>query len=342
MKAIPVDINWHSGLSIYASEAFLKTVSDTYGWIGGIDDTGKMVCVLPYSIVSKSVFRLVRFPVQTMPLDGRLDVEEERRFLNSVVEYFRSTGADLIIPATFNTLFRTYPDGAIVAPYGSHVLNLCQGEDALWNNLHPKHRNVIRNAMKKGVEVKNGLEHLETAYRLVKESFRRSSKGVVSRIRLEMRMDYNTFRQQLIGFGENVKVFLAEYEGVVQGCAVIPFSEYSAYYMHGGSIQTPLTGAMNLLQWEAIRLFNSLGVHRYDFFGARVNPEKGSKAEGIIKFKERFGGEFVNGYMWKYPFRPVKYLLYSMAARARNGGDVVDQEHQKVRRLSGSIDQDSK
>ena len=58
MKAVKVDIDWHPGLSIYASEAFLKTVSEEYGWVGGTDDNGKLLCVLPYSLIRKAVFSL--------------------------------------------------------------------------------------------------------------------------------------------------------------------------------------------------------------------------------------------------------------------------------------------
>jgi hypothetical protein len=43
-------------------------------------------------------------------------------------------------------------------------------------------------------------------------------------------------------------------------CAVITFSEYSAYYIHGGSIPGPVTDALNLLHWEAMRLFRELGL----------------------------------------------------------------------------------
>ena len=49
MKAKPINIDWDHDLSIYASESFLKTVSDEYGWLGGLDDSGKLVCILPYS-----------------------------------------------------------------------------------------------------------------------------------------------------------------------------------------------------------------------------------------------------------------------------------------------------
>ena len=333
MRASPVEIDWHTGLSIYSSESYLKTVSKEYGWIGGIENSGTLRCVLPYCVMRRSMFRLIRFTCETIVLAGEMGVEDERDFLDHVVEYFRSAGADLIIPATFNSLFRTYPDGSLAAPYGSHVIDLSQPEETLWNNLHQKHRNVIRNAIKKGLKIQNGIEHVDTANTLVRDSFRRSTKGFLNTLRLRIRMDDKSIKRQALGLGDHVKIFIAEYEGVIQGCAVIPFSSYCAYYMHGGSIAEPLTGAMNLLQWEAMRFFRELGVRYYNFVGARIDPEPGSKQAGLSMFKQRFGGELKRGYMWKYSFHPLKSAAYSLAVRLLRGGDIVDQERHKLKNV---------
>ena len=78
MRAMRVEIDWHHGLSIYASEQFLKAVGDEYGWLGGIDDSGKLRCILPYTIIQKAMVRMVRFRVATIPLGDELEVEEEK------------------------------------------------------------------------------------------------------------------------------------------------------------------------------------------------------------------------------------------------------------------------
>ncbi len=321
MKVEPIKIDWNPELSIFASEGFLKLVGDEYGWVGGFDSSGKLRCALPYTVVRKAFFRMVRFRVETIPMAEGFGVEEEKSFLNGAVEYFRSTGAGMIIPASNNTIFRTYPQNAIPAPYGSYIIDLTQPEETLWSNLHSKHRNVVRNAMKKGVEIRNGLEHMTIAYELVRDTLKRSKLGF---------MNFNVFEHFVKGLGENIKIFVAEHEGVAQGCAVVPFSSYGAYYLYGGSTAEPQTGAMNFLQWEAIRVFRNLGVKRYDFVGARINPENGSKQEGLVMFKQRFGGQLVTGYMWKYSIRPLKYAIYSHAVRLLRGGDIVDQEHHKL------------
>ncbi|MBN1577303.1 MAG: peptidoglycan bridge formation glycyltransferase FemA/FemB family protein [Chitinispirillaceae bacterium] len=326
LKASPIKIAWNADLPIYASESFLKTVSNEYGWLGGIGESGKEVCVLPYAVISKAIFRLVRFTTETIWLNEEAGIEEEREFLNSVVDYFTTINADLIIPPTFTSLFRTYPEGAIAVPYGSYIVELSQSEETLWKNLHQKHRNVIRNALSKGVVVREGMEYLDTAYCLVRDSFRRSAKGFVPVLRQLIRNDAASFRNQQLGIRDNVKVFAADFNGIIQSCAVIHYSNHTAYYMHGGSIDRPQTGSNNLLQWESMRYFHGNGTRFYNFVGARINPKPGSKQEGIKNYKKRFGGRFTQGYMWKYPIRRLKYALYTMAAQMRSGGDVVDQE----------------
>jgi lipid II:glycine glycyltransferase (peptidoglycan interpeptide bridge formation enzyme) len=321
MLAKSIPINWHPDLSIFASEPFLKAVGDEYGWLGGIDPSGELRCILPYTIIRKPMIRMVRFRVETIPLLGELTIEEEKAFLNNTVDYFRSNGVSMIIPATTNTIFRTYPDGAAAAPYGSYIMDLTQDEEILFSLLNSSHRRKVRLAQKHGVKILSGIQYLEMAYHMVWETFKRSALPF---------MGLEAFKRYIAGLGENVRIFVAELQGVIQGCLVVPFSDFCAYYVYGGSIPEPVTGATNLLHWEAIRYFLSQGVKRYDFVGVRIDPEKGSKAEGLKMFKERFGGRLVQGYMWKMSLAHWKYKVYSLAVRRLRGGDIVDQERRRI------------
>ena len=79
----PIQMEWHSGLRIYASEPFLKTVSDQYGWIGWYDDSDELLCFLPYLVIKKFIFGLIRFPVQTIPQSEKYAECMEKDFLES-------------------------------------------------------------------------------------------------------------------------------------------------------------------------------------------------------------------------------------------------------------------
>jgi hypothetical protein len=333
LRAIRIDIDWNPSLPIFASDRYLRLLGTEYGWLGGVDDRGDLACILPFVVVRRSMLRLARFPVETILLKPDVSEEREKVFLNAAVEHLRWMNVDVIVPATFNSLFRTFPDGALVATYGNVVVDLTQSEEALWEAVHHKHRNVIRNATRQGVTIRSGIEHLDTAYELTLASFIRSSRGLLARRRVRARMDYGEFCRLVRGLGDSVQVFVAEHEGAAQSVAVLPYSEHCAYYMHGGTIARPVTGASNLLHWEAMRLFRGMGVRQYNLFGVRVAPAPGSKAEGIRRFKERFGGQFIPCYMWKLPFHRTKSTLYELAAWIRNGGDVVAQERRRHRIL---------
>ncbi|HEY8037336.1 MAG TPA: hypothetical protein VIF37_17280 [Methylobacter sp.] len=325
IKATPIDINWHPQLPIFASESFLQAVGDEYGWLGGIDGTGELRCILPYTIIRKLNFRMVRFRVETVPLGDELSLSDEKLFLNSVVDYFRSTGADIIIPATTNTIFRTFPDGADAAPYGSYIIDLCPPEDVLWRNIDRVMRQNINSAKKNGVNIRSGLEHLDDAYMLVSDTFKRSGLPFMS---------HESFSRFVSGLGENTLLMTADHQGVAQSYVVFAFSDYCAYAIYAGNLGRQHQGANKLLYWEAIRFFKQIGIKRYDFVGARINPEKGSKQQELNSFKKRFGATLKQGYMWKYSLHPFKYFLYSAAARLRSGGDIVDAERHKLSSFS--------
>ena len=133
------------------------------------------------------------------------------------------------------------------------------------------------------------------------------------------------------GSVEHGKLLLAEYQGVPQSYCLFGFSGPCAYAIYAGNVADQHQGANKLLYWEAIRLFRGLGVRRFDFVGARINPEKGSKQESINLMKKRFGATLSEGYMWKHSLRPWRACLYSMAVRMLRGGDIVDQEAHKLK-----------
>jgi len=321
IRAEPIEIQWDQSLPVFAKQEFLSAMGDEYGWLGGIDDSGALRCILPYTIMRKAGLRMVRFRVETIPVRVSLGLTEEKSFLNSAVQYFQ-TRADVIIPPTNNAVFRTSPDGAILAPYGSYVIDLRQPEDVLWRNVAKGSRQNISTARKDGVSVREGIEFLDPAYDTIRETFRRSKMTFMPR---------RAFRRFVLALGENGKLLMAEHQGVAQSYSLFAFSEPCAYWIYGGNIHQQHPGAMKLLQWEAIRVFQGLGVRKLDFFGARINPPKGSKQEGINLMKKHLGATLSEGYMWKYALRPWRALVYSTGVRILRGGDIVDQEKHKLK-----------
>jgi hypothetical protein len=321
IKAEPIKIQWDPTLPVFAKEEFLNAVGDEYGWLGGIDERGTLRCVLPYTVVRKAGVRMARFRVQTIPCKAGLDVPGEKSFLDSVVGYFRKTGVDTIIPPSTNTIFRTYPDCAAAAPYGTYFIDLAKPEDALWAAVSASHRRKVRSAAKNGVHIRKALECVAAAHAIIRDTFKKSSLPFMS---------CDKFERMIGGLEGNVHLLAAEWRDQIQCCALMAFSQNTAYYMYGGSIPDAVPGAMHLLHWEAIRLYRSLGVGRYDFHGARIAPSPGSKAAGLAAFKERFGAGLAQGYIWKCSISTVKSAIYAFAVRWLRGGDIVDAEQHKL------------
>ena len=311
-------------LPVTASESYLKAISNyKYGWF--LSD----LFVLPFIIDKKLFFKKMVFTYETIKI---LSVSEnkknsyERDFLYEVVRLCKTLKIDFIGQPKSGVVFQTYPEKSIHAPFGSYQVDLTKTEDELFAGLHVKNRNVIRKAIKEGVIIKEGSEYLNVCADLIKLTMVR--QGIKFYVNLE---DLQRMQAHL---RDEIKFYIAYKDDIAQGCAVIVYRKGdAAYYLHGGSIEHPFNGSVNLIQWQAIVDMKNCGVLIYDFVGARISPVAGSKQETIQRFKSRFGSQMVEGYLWKCPIRPFRYKLYYLFVRLLAylrkqpyKGDIIDQE----------------
>lgn len=313
-----LDYKWRDADPVYCSPNYLQSFKGQYGWIAGYIG-GDLRLVIPYTIKTKLIFKLATFQSAPVVITDHVTEHEEKNFLNGCIRLLEKIGVDFCTQPPPHAVFRTCPDNAIAVPFGSYIIDLLLSEEDLWSGVHPKHRNVILNAKKKGVEIRFGTnQDILSVYEMLVQTMSRSSMSFVS---------CDTFFNMINSLAENIEVVVAYHGGKPMGCAVFPVSKYSAYYQYGGSIDTPVLGAMNLLHWEAMKHFKSAGVGFYDFVGARIEPKLGSKLEGIQRFKHRFGSTMHTGYLWKMPLTN-KYYIYNFLRRLKSGNmrDIIDQE----------------
>ncbi|MBN2545871.1 MAG: peptidoglycan bridge formation glycyltransferase FemA/FemB family protein [Spirochaetes bacterium] len=309
--------DWNDSYTIFANENYLKLDCQKYNWLGGFIDN-ELKYVLPYKIFKKLFFKYAVFTSDTIIIDKKMKIDDEKGFLDNSLIYLKNQNIDFIIQPPTYAVFNVYPKNSLSAEFGSFVIDLAETEEKIWSNIHSKHKNVIRNAEKKGVIIKRGVEYLDTAYELYINTLKRSNINGSSKDKIINLV--NNIRS-------NIEIFVAFSDGKAQGCAIMPYSSYSAYYIYGGSIEKPLTGAMNLLHWEALKYFKSKKVRFYDFAGARINPQAGTKYESLQKFKSRFGGSLKKGWLWKIPLNKFKYYFYNFilyTAKKRHY-DIIDQ-----------------
>jgi len=193
------------------------------------------------------------------------------------------------------------------------TLNLEASEEDLLMKMRKTTRNLIRRAIKEGVEIKMGASahDLEIFNNLYKET-------VLKHSFTPFRLTYLQKQVKILSEGNNILIFTALYNNEPLASAIIVFYGNSAFYHHGASSLTkyPKISAAYLLQWEAIREAKRRGYKFYNFWGIVPNVSgqwsvvSGRKAHpwaGITLFKKGFGG-FQTDYLnardlplsWKY------------------------------------------
>lgn len=317
-------------LNIFATERFLKSLkAEEYGWIAGYEEN-KLLFILPFIKNKKRLFKYIQFRSQVITFNENSE-KKEQEFLNKVIQFIKKEDkVDFIICPPTNGLFRVIPSykGVEFCGFGSYVINLKKTEEELWNAIHGKHRNVIRKAINNNIEVKFDENNLEKVYEILEITMQRSNLTMGSK---------DIFIERLKNLEKKMKVIGVYKDKEIQGVGVFVYNKDRVYYLYGGHVENSYLGAMNYLHWEAIKYFKNLGIEKYDFLGARLNPEKGSKLEGIQRFKSRFGGELEKGYLWKIEFNKKKAFLFEISKkiywwlkRKKYIGDIIEQEKKNL------------
>jgi hypothetical protein len=327
------DPSWTEDQPVFASDAFLRSQSSEHGWLIGAR-SGRPWFALPYTVHRKAVFRFLRFqtaPIALHPAGPSPDeaAGAEQDFLDSLPAFLRrDLRADFVAQPPNWALFTRSPAGSIEAPFGSYRLDLSPEEAVLWRAVHTNHRNVIRIAQRGGARVEHGPQWRDAAYQLYADTLGRSHMAVEPR---------GEFERVLDAMGAHAEVHIVLAGGVPQGGVVTFFSRHGAYAIWAGSLVGGLRGATNLLYWQIMLDMKSRGARTWDFVGARLRVEPGSKLEGIQRFKAHFGTTLVAGRLWKLPLRPLRAAAYDALRRLRNRrstgrvGDIIDQERARLR-----------
>ena len=188
-------------------------------------------------------------------------------------------------------------------------IDLRHSEDELLAAMHPKTRYNIRLAHKRGVTVRPGvLADLELLYVMYDETARRDHFIIRP-------LDY--YRDAWGSFIEAglAQPLIAETEGNPIAALVIFRFAGRAYYFYGMSRDLHRDKMPNhLLQWEAMRWSHAQGCTVYDMWGAPDELIESDPMWGVYRFKQGFGGQFVQHIgAWDYAASQTLYWLYTTA-----------------------------
>lgn len=242
------------------------------------------------------------------------------RLMSAIHERARRDGALLLTveppwprdegPDLLSLGFRPAP--AEVQPSATMVLDLRPDEETLLAGMHQKWRYNIRLAGRREIVVREGSAADFERYHQISET-----TGSRDAFATRPRGYYEAVWR---AFGENARLFVAEYEGEMLAGIIVVKIGRTATYLYGASSNHERKRMPNhALQWAAIQWARRGGCEWYDFWGIPPEvPADGVVSEpgegglwGVYRFKQGFGGTVVHypGAL-DYPYSRLAYAAY--------------------------------
>ena len=217
---------------------------------------------------------------------------------------------------------RPAPDSAIVQAPATIMLDLRPPPEAILAQMKPKWRYNIRLAERKGIRVRmGGAADLPLFHRLSEVTAARD--GFPIRTEEYYRTAFNLFARS-----DSAALLVAEYEGKPLSALMAFVCGRMAIYLYGASSDEERNRMPNhLLQWRAMLWAKERGCEVYDLWGIPSTGDGGQGTgdtaerlpEGLLKFKEGFGGRVVR-YAGAFDVvynRPLYRVLDYLIARRR-------------------------
>ena len=304
-------------LPVFAKESFLESKSENYGWFKDKD------MILPFIIDKRLIFSRLIF-TNGIISKREITLNEEKYFLDTVVNLCRTNlRVDFIAKPQANAVFNSVPSNSIFVEWGTYQKDINLSEDDLMMSLKSKTRNMVRKAIKDGLKVEKAT--IDELYNSLFETFKRQKQELLI-------PDKNYLLNLEDNLGSNFLTLKCVKNKKIQCVVGIPHDSNIGYYLYGGTLRRPSSGAMNFLQFKTMIFLKNKGIKIYDFVGARINVSKDSKYYGIQRFKESFNAELKKGYNFKVVLNPLKYKLFNLIVSlvyslkgAKYKGDPIDQ-----------------
>lgn len=203
-----------------------------------------------------------------------------------------------------------------VQPKCSFTINILPNEEQLLADMKQKVRYNISLAKKHNVVIRQSCEisDIEAFWQLTKQTADRDG------FKSHSKEHYKKMFEAMCSCN-NLKLFLAEYNGKIIAANIVTFFGNTCTYLHGASADLHReVMAPYLLQWETILAAKKQGLEFYDFGGVNGKTYFNEKWEGITRFKSGFSQnvesrEYVGCY--EMVLNPVVYSVYKFVKQIR-------------------------
>jgi peptidoglycan pentaglycine glycine transferase (the first glycine) len=191
------------------------------------------------------------------------------------------------------------PSAMEAAPTADVRVDLEPTEEEIFGRLRGSTRNYVRQAPKRGLEIRAGGEDDLAAYYSMIEATSRRQDFVPYPARYYETM-WRAFAE---GEGGNAQLLLAELDGKpLSSTLIIGYGDSATYKMGGWVGEKTRVRPSEAIQWAGIEWAKRAGYRYYDFDGInktaavallRGGDEAETARKGVAAFKLQFGGEIV-------------------------------------------------
>lgn len=321
-------------IPIFATQNYADYIKETkkhdIAWFA-YSENGIVSYLLPFAVIKKIIFRKGYFVTGIISFDPDNTPEKEKEFLENVIIYIKKNKlCDWIQQGPNWALFNIAPSGAKAVKFGTYKISLKdKNEENLFKLIKYKARQDINKAIRSKVKVIKGTDFINNCLQIINYT------AINADLQL---LTLNDVNKLLFHFNDHLKIYISYKDDIPQSSTIFLGNEYCVYALYAGS-KKPFRGSSVYLYWEAIKDAKKKNCCYFDFVGARINPTPGSKQEKIQRFKEHFGGELVQGYLWKMNNSIFKYYVYQILVRIiylvkmkKYKPDIIDQELKRMKK----------
>lgn len=182
-----------------------------------------------------------------------------------------------------------------------HLIDFNGNEEKLFYEFDSTTKRNIRKAINEKVKVYQSqtLESIRHFYRL--NSLTRQRHGLPPQPYSFFKNLYKVILKNNYG-----TVFLAEYnKEIIAGAIYLHFGEKAIYKFGASNMKYQNLRANNLVMWEAIKFYNSIGYKEFSF--GKTEPDN----EGLRRFKKGWGVRENKSYTYRFDLKGNKFLKFS-------------------------------
>jgi len=296
---------------IFHEIEFNKIVSESFNtelsYFIAYNNFNKIIGICPLHTIKKGLVKLTYSnpTIFEVPYGGWVFDKSEVSIYELIKQMKIGFNESLIYWSNIQIEEDIYKDNILkIFPHQTAIVDLSLEEDTIWKNIiHSKRRNMIRKALKSGINIKSyGVEGFDLYYPLMIDMH--------NKIGLKSKPN-NFYRNALDIYFKKKQtiIFLAEKDNeTISGIILIGNKNVMHYWQGASKKGVPNLGQGELLQWEAIKWAKKSGSQYYDL--CVVEPER---LPYIARFKLSFSKNIVPFY--HFSKKPITYRVLSRMQR---------------------------